>query len=40
VRDDFTLIGLPGKLRKAPGHSLASEYFRYHREWFGFTGCQ
>lgn len=34
VADDFTLIGLAGKLRMVSGHSLQAVFFEYHRRHF------
>ncbi|WP_334182079.1 YDG/SRA domain-containing protein [Novosphingobium sp.] len=32
IADDFSLIGLPGKLRTVPRHQIGGEHLRYHRE--------
>ena len=34
IRDDFELIGFPGKLRTHPRHRIEVEHLRYHRQLF------
>jgi len=38
VSDDLTLIGIKGRLRMIPSHSLNREHLAYHRERYGVPG--